>query len=234
MPQHNPYPVPDEPGVLVPVEVRGWQDGYDVGISSPPDVPAMPESRDPQYGPSWAPGAQAGNADGRAEGWRWAYFDGRVRPAAGAGIGYGPQASGEPEPGDPGVFSFAQSWPCVGEAPLLVMLAEFAPGEHGGEGLTGRRLARACADKGVERLYLAVNLSSSGKPDEWTPDALNGAGYWHGTVCESLDDAAPEAIAQVTVREPRFAGLVRYAPAGEHDFFDLLPVGGLLPPEFAS
>ncbi|MEV2211621.1 hypothetical protein AB0H86_09195 [Streptomyces sp. NPDC050997] len=233
MPQHNPHPVPDEPGGLIRSEVRGWQDGYDVGISSPPDVPRTPLVRDPDYARAWTQGAAAGNSDGRTEGWRWAYFEGAVQPVPkeAAGDRYGPQDSGVSEHGDAPAFSFAQSWPCVGESPLLVMLAQFAPGERGGDGLTGRRLARACVDKGVPRLYLPVSLTSSGRPEERNGDPLRDAGYWHGAVSESLDEAAPEAIAQVTVRAPRFAAVVRYAPTAEHDFFDLLPVGGLLPPE---
>ncbi|MGW6738884.1 hypothetical protein [Streptomyces sp. NPDC055013] len=230
MTQHNPHTVPVDPGVFVPVGVRAWQDGYDEGISSPPDVPRTPLVRDPDYAEAWAEGALAGNADGRAEGWRWAYFEGKVRPEPkDEAVGrYGPQDSGEPEGT---TFSFAHSWPCVGERPLLVMLRQIAPGESGGDGLTGRLLAQACADKGVRQLYLPVNLSSTRLTNEPTGDALNNAGYWHGAVSESLEEAAPEAIAQVTVRIPSFAGLVRYAPAAEHNFFDLLPVDGLLPPE---
>ncbi|MEJ8672851.1 hypothetical protein WKI71_44355 [Streptomyces sp. MS1.AVA.1] len=225
MTQHNPHSVPVEPGVFVPVGVRAWQDGYDEGISSPPDVPRTPLVRDPDYAEAWAQGALAGNADGRTEGWRWAYFEGKVRPEPkDEAVGrYGPQDSGEP-----GLF--AQSWPCVGERPLLVMLAQFAPGERGGDGLTGRLLAQACTDKGVRQLYVPVNLSSSPPVEEPTGDALHDAGYWHGTVCESLEEAGPEAIAQVTVRVPNFAGIVRYAPAAEHNFFDLLPVDGRLQP----
>ncbi|MFI5793135.1 hypothetical protein [Streptomyces sp. NPDC051677] len=236
MPRHNPHTVADEPGVLIPVQVGAWQDGYDAGISSPPDVPPTPHRLDPAYPKPWAQGAAAGNADGQAEGWRWAYFARARRPApeGAAESPYGPRDSGESRPQDAGLFSFAQSWPCVGEEPLLVMLTRFAPGERGGDGLTGRQLARACADKGVPRLYLPVNLSSSGPPQEWTGDPLGDLGYWHGTVSESLQEAAPEAIAQVTVRAPRFAAVVRYVPAAEHHFFDLLPVGGLLPPDRAS
>ncbi|GAA1422808.1 hypothetical protein GCM10009601_24860 [Streptomyces thermospinosisporus] len=229
MPQHNPYAVPDEPGRFVPVEVRGWQDGYDAGISSPPRVPPTPSRRDPGYMDGWTRGAQAGNADGRAEGWRWAYFDGAVRPDPGdAGGRYEHRDSGEQAAGSGQAFT--QCWPGVGERPLLVMLAAFAPGEHGGEGLTGRVLARACADKGVTQLYLPVSLQPSRAPDEGTGDPLTSAGYWHGAVHESLDEAAPEAIDHVLVRVVRFAALVRYRPAAEHDFFDLLPVHDMMPP----
>jgi hypothetical protein len=119
----------------------------------------------------------------------------------------------------------------VGEAPLLVMPAQSAPGEKDKDGLTGQKLAGACAAKGLPRLHLPVTLSSSGRPPEWTGNPLGDLGYWHGTVSESLEEAAPEAIAQVTVRAPRFAALVRYVPAAEHHFFGLLPVGGRLPPD---
>ncbi|MEV5150598.1 hypothetical protein AB0K81_01415 [Streptomyces werraensis] len=228
MPHHNPYPVPDEPGVFVPVEVRGWQGGYDAGISSPPDVPRTPSVRHPGYMDAWTEGAAAGNADGRAEGWRWAYFDGSARPdAKDAGGRYEPGNSGERAPEHGGAFT--QSWPCVGEMPLLVMLAQFAPGQQGGEGLTGRLLARACADKGVTRLYLPTSVHPSPAAQEGPGDRLADAGYWHGTVHASLDEAAPEAIDHVTVRVSRFAALVRYEPAGEHNFFDLLPVNEMLP-----
>ncbi|MEV8593527.1 hypothetical protein [Streptomyces sp. NPDC052012] len=229
MPQHNPHPVPDDPGVFVPTQVQGWQDGYDAGISSPPNVPVTPLVRDPDYADAWTEGATSGNADGRTEGWRWAYFDGAAQPdPQGVGRPYEPRDSGEY--GQEHGSAFTQSWACVGELPLVVILAPFAPGERGGEGLTGRQLARACADKGVSRLYLPVSLFSSGAAQEGTGDPLTDAGYWHGTVHESLDEAAPEAIDYVTVRQVRFAALLRYAPAAEHDFFDLLPVNELLPP----
>lgn len=228
MPQHNPYPVPDAPGGFVPIEVEGWQDGYDAGISSPPDIPPTPLVRNPDYMDAWIEGAVSGNADGRIEGWRWAYFDGAPRPdPRGAGESYEPQDSGEGRQEHGGFFT--QSWTCVGELPLLVMLTQFAPGERGGDGLTGRLLARACTDKGVTRLYLPVDVLSSGAAQERTGDPLTDAGYWHGTVHESLDEAAPEAIDRVTVRVDRFAALLRYEPAAEHNFFDLLPVNSLLP-----
>ncbi|GGV81408.1 hypothetical protein GCM10010294_55010 [Streptomyces griseoloalbus] len=228
MPQHNPYPVPEEPGVFIPVEVKGWQDGYDAGISSPPNTPPTPSVRNPDYMDAWEEGAASGNADGRTEGWRWAYFGGGSRPdPRGAGGPYEPQNSGEG--GQEHSEVFTQSWPCVGERPLLVVLARFAPGQRGGDGLTGRLLARACTDKGVTRLYLPVSLHPSEAPQDGTGDPLTDAGYWHGTVQESLDEAAPEAIEHVTVRVVRFAALLRYEPTAEHDFFDLLPVNGQLP-----
>ncbi|GHF00271.1 hypothetical protein E5082_09695 [Streptomyces griseoluteus] len=233
MPQHNPHTVPDEPGVFVPVEVEGWQHGYDAGISSPPNVPRTPLVRNPDYGDAWAEGAVSGNRDGRTEGWRWAYFHGDARPdPQGAGGPYEPRDSGEDAPGYGQEYggTFAQSWACLGELPLSVVLAQFAPGGRGGDGLTGRLLARACADKGVTALYLPVSLLSSGAAEEGTGDPLNDAGYWHGTVQESLDEAAPEAIAYVTVRQIRYAALLRYQHAAEHNFFDLLPVDSLLPP----
>ncbi|MFD8046390.1 hypothetical protein ACFV5E_23530 [Streptomyces chartreusis] len=230
MTQHNPHSVPTEPGVFVPIGVEGWQEGYDEAISSPPNVPRTPLVRDPDYAVAWKEGALAGNADGRTEGWRWAYFGGKVRPEPkGESDGrYGPRDSGEPEDAP---FSLPQAWPCVGEGPLLVMLEQFAPGERGGDGLTGRLLAKACADKGVRQLYLPVSLSPSPPPEEPTGDPLRDRGYWHGTVAETLEDVARQAVAQVTVPAPDNTGLVRYAPAAEHNFIDLLPVGGRLPPE---
>ncbi|MEV0174626.1 hypothetical protein AB0I00_26345 [Streptomyces sp. NPDC050803] len=222
MTQHNPHPVPQEPGVIVSVEVRGWQKGYEAGISSPPDVPTTPSVRHPGFMLAWTEGAVAGNADGRSEGWRWAYFDGGALPQPGDAGAYGPQASGEAEQG------FARSWPCVGERPLRVMLAQFAPGDEAGDGLTGRTLARACADKGVERLYLPVLTRSSTPPAEPTGDALTDAGFWHGSVCESMTDAVPQALPEVQTRVPHFGAVVRYTPAAEHHFFDLLPLDGQL------
>ncbi|MEU5522812.1 hypothetical protein ACIQCD_17405 [Streptomyces sp. NPDC093250] len=228
MPQHNPHPIPTEPGVFIPVEVRGWQHGYDAGISSPPHTPPTRSVRHPGYMDAWAEGAAAGNADGRTEGWRWAYFDDRPRPdPGGAGGPYEVRDSGEG--GHANGEAFPQSWACVGELPLVVALEQFAPGVRHGEGLTGRRLAEACADKGVTRLYLPVSVHSSGAAEEPTGDPLTDAGYWHGTVRESLDEAAPEAIKHVSVRVVRFAALLRYEPAAEHHFFDLLPVNGQLP-----
>ncbi|NJP49564.1 hypothetical protein HCJ93_05610 [Streptomyces sp. SBST2-5] len=229
MPRHNPYPVPDEPGRIVPVEVRGWQDGYDAGISSPSRVPPTPLVRDPGYADGWTRGARAGNADGGAEGWRWACFDGAARPSPGeAGGRYAHRDSGERSAEYAQVFT--RCWPCVGERPLLVLLAAVAPGQHGGEGLTGRVLARTCAGKGVSQLYLPVGLKPSPAPDEGAGDPLTHAGYWHGGVHESLDEAAPEAIDHVLVRVVRFAALVRYRPAAEHHFFDLLPVYDMTAP----
>ncbi|MBK3641559.1 hypothetical protein [Streptomyces sp. MBT33] len=231
MAQHNPYRVPPETGEFMPIRIRGWQNGYDAGISAPPDVPATPLVRSPDYARAWAQGAVAGNADGRREGWRWAYFDGAARPDPGEGAGgpYGPGDSGERHP--PESASYQQSWPCVGELPLRLVLAQFAPGSDDGNGLTGTLLAQVCADKGVDRLYLPVGLSSSGSPAQPTGDPLADAGYWHGTVSESLAEAGEAAFQWVTSsRIPRHVGLVRYGPAAEHHFFDLLPEGSRLPP----
>ncbi|QIY93193.1 hypothetical protein HEP87_02000 [Streptomyces sp. S1D4-11] len=229
MPQHNPYSVPVEPGEFMPVQIGAWQNGYDAGISTPPDVPPTPLVRNPDYAQAWAQGAVAGNADGRSEGWRWAYFDGTARPSPqeGAGCPYGPRDSGEPPQAERA--DYAQSWPCVGELPLQMILAQFAPGGGDENGRTGRVLAQACADKGISRLHLPVSLSSSGSPLEPAGDPLGDAGYWHGTVTESPAEAGDEAFKWVTSRVPRYVGLVRYVPAAEHHFFDLIPEGSRLP-----
>ncbi|WP_406351140.1 hypothetical protein OHB56_01370 [Streptomyces sp. NBC_01635] len=198
MPQHNSYPVPDEPEVFVPVEVEGRQDGCDAGISSPPNVPPTPCVRTPDRMDAWAEGAASGNADGRKEGWRRAYFDGAAQPDPGDASGpYEPQDSGEGRPEHGGAFT--QSWTCAGELPLPVMPAQFTPGERGGDGLTDGLLPRARADKGVRRLYLPVSVLSSGAAQEGTGDPLAGAGHWHGPVHASLSEATPEAIDHVTV-----------------------------------
>ncbi|OIJ63711.1 hypothetical protein [Streptomyces mangrovisoli] len=236
----NPYPVPTEPGDFLPVRIGAWQNGYDAGISRPPTTPPTPLVRSPDYAEAWAQGAEAGNADGRLDGWRWAYFDRGPRPDAdgGAEVPYGPRDSGET--GQAESADYAQSWPCVGEPPLRVVLAHFAPGSEDANGLTGRLLARACADKGVTRLYLPVGLSESapGSAPETGPetapgstpasqpadDPLADAGHWHGAVSESLAEAGEEAFRWVTSsRVPRRVGLLRYEPAAEHHFFDLLP-----------
>lgn len=126
VPQHNSYPVPDEPEVFVPVEVEGRQDGCDAGISSPPNVPPTPCVRTPDRMDAWAEGAASGNADGRKEGWRRAYFDGAAQPDPGDASGpYEPQDNGEGRPEHGGAFT--QSWTCAGELPLPVMPAQFAP-----------------------------------------------------------------------------------------------------------
>ncbi|KUN58244.1 hypothetical protein AQJ46_43320 [Streptomyces canus] len=220
MTYHNPHPVPEEPGMFVPVEVRGWQHGYDAGLSRPPDVPPTPGTRHPGYMLAWQEGAHAGNADGRAEGWRWAFFDKDPRPDISGAESYGPLEDGEGGSG--------QRWPCVGEQVLQVMLREFAPGDEAEDGLTGRVLARACTDKGVPRLYLPVRRDSSEPGAEPADDPLHDAGYWHGPVCQSLDEAARQARPEVPSRVPHFGGVVRYEPAAEHHFFDLLPLDGLL------
>ncbi|MER5450996.1 hypothetical protein ABT052_32690 [Streptomyces sp. NPDC002766] len=230
MAQHNPYRTPARPGEPMPFRFSAWQSGYDAGIGTPPDVPATPLVRNPDYARAWAQGAVAGNADGRREGWRWAYFDGGVRPDPGEGAGgpYGPGDSGERLPQS---AHYAQSWPCVGELPLRAVLAQFAPGSDDENGLTGTLLAQVCADKGVDRLYLPVGLSSSEPDPQPTGDPLADAGYWHGAVSESFAEAGEEAFQWVTSsRIPRHVGLVRYVPAGEHHFFDLLPEGSPLPP----
>ncbi|GAB7110903.1 hypothetical protein JCM4814A_92210 [Streptomyces phaeofaciens JCM 4814] len=225
MTHHNPYPVPEDPDVFVPAEFRGWQHGYEAGISSPPHVPRTLPSRHHGYTKAREQGAHAGNADGQAEGWRWAYFDeAAALPRPGNTGTYGPRESGEPDDGG----DFSESWPCVGEAPLRVMLALFAPGDEADDGLTGRTLARACADKGVARLYLPLLTSSPGPTAEPTGDALRDAGYRHGSVCESLAEAAPQARPRTLTRVPHYGAVVRYEPAGEHHFFDLLPLNGIL------
>ncbi|MEG3626950.1 hypothetical protein [Streptomyces poriticola] len=116
----------------------------------------------------------------------------------------------------------------MGERPLRVLLAQFAPGDEPEDGLIGRTLARACADKGVARLYLPVLTSSSGPAAEPTGDALLDEGFRHGSVSESLAEAAPQARPEVQARVPHFGAVVRYTPAAEHHFFDLLPLDGRL------
>ncbi|MEW2051683.1 hypothetical protein [Streptomyces sp. NPDC005476] len=230
MTQHNPHHVPDDPNVFVPVSVRAWQDGYDAGVSSPPDVPPTPLVRDPDYADAWAEGALAGNADGRAEYWRWAYFT-TGRPEEGRpdhhAHWYTPRDSGVPE--RQGRAALPRSWPCVGDKPLRVMLTRFAPEAPFREGLTGRSLARACEQKNVERLYMPVALSASA-PVGASGDPLRDNGYEHGEVTASEDEAM-DVLAGLTDATVRFPGLIRYTPAAEHDFFELLPVGGELPAE---
>lgn len=228
MTQHNPHPVPDDPNVFVPTAVGAWQDGYDAGVSSPPDVPPTPLVRETAYADAWAEGALAGNADGRAEGWRWQYFATGVpkegRPDHRARW-YTPHDSGVPE--RPGRASLPQSWPCVDDKPLRVMLAHFAPDAPFREGLFGSALARACEERNVERLYMPVALSASA-PVGASGDPLRDNGYGHGEVTVSQDEAM-DALYGPADATGRFRGLIRYTPAAEHDFFELLPVGGQLP-----
>ncbi|MFE9604390.1 hypothetical protein [Streptomyces hokutonensis] len=110
-------------------------------------------------------------------------------------------------------------------------LAQFAPGSDDANGPAGTLLAQVCADKGVDRLYLPVALSPSGSPPQPTDDPLADAGYWHGWASETFAEAGEEAFQWVTSSPiPRHVGLVRYAPAAEHHFFDLLPEASRLPP----
>ena len=168
MTHHIPHPVPEEPGVFVPVEVRGRQHGYDAGLSRPPDMPRTPGTRHP---------------------------------------------------------------PCVGEPVLRVMVREFAPGGEAENGVTGRVPARACADEGVPRLYLSVHRDSLEPGAEPAGDPLRDMGRRHGPVYQSLGETARQVRPQVRSRVPHFEG-VRYGPAAEHHFFDLLPQDGLLAGRF--
>ncbi|WP_329446485.1 hypothetical protein [Streptomyces canus] len=177
MAQHNPYRAPAQPGEPMPFRFSAWQNGYDAGIGTPPEVPATPLVRNPAYARAWAQGAVAGNPDGRREGRRWAYFDGAARPdpGEGAAVPYGPGDSGERLPQS---AQYAQSWPCVGELPLRAVLAQFAPGSDDENGLVGTLLAQVGADKGVDRLYLPVALPPSGSPPQPTADPFADAGYY--------------------------------------------------------
>ncbi|MEU3706688.1 hypothetical protein AB0E82_30850 [Streptomyces anulatus] len=220
MPLTNPYVQENDGAFGTSVEARGWQAGYDAGVSTPPDVPQGPSTRHSGFMDAWAEGAVAGNADGRTEGWR-------LRPVTERGgsvvrvSGSEPQDSGESgeEAG-----AFAVAWKSVGHLPLALILQQFAPGTGTGPGsqLAGLALDWACADRGgPDRLYLPFCVSP---PHELSGDALFEVGYWHGDVSGSLDEAGQAAVSHALVRVPHFAGLVRYRPAGAHNFWDWLPM----------
>ncbi|MFE6039359.1 hypothetical protein [Streptomyces sp. NPDC056452] len=220
MPHTNPYGQEKDGDFGSSVEARGWQAGYDTGVSTPPDVPETPSTRHPGFMDAWAEGAAAGNADGRAEGWR-------LRPVTeSSGFvlrvpGAEPEASGES--GDR-AGAFAVAWKSVGDLPLALILRQFAPGAETGSHtqLAGRALDQVIADKGgPAQLYLPLCVSP---PHQLSGDALLDAGYWHGDVSDSFDEAGKEATSHALVRVPHFSGLVRYRPVGTHNFWDWLPL----------
>lgn len=227
MPHTNPYVEKKDGAFGASAEARGWQTGYDAGVSTPPDVPQTPSTRHPGFMDAWAEGAAAGNADGRAEGWR-------LRPVTeSSGFvvrvpGSEPQDSGE---GGEQSAAFAVAWKSVGDLPLALILQQFAPEADTGSAsqFAGRALDQACADKGgPAQLYLPLCVSP---PHELAGDALHDAGYWHGEVSDSFDEAGQSAASHALVRMPHFPGLVRYRPAGTHNFWDWLPLGQDRPEE---
>ncbi|MFD6275785.1 hypothetical protein ACFWFI_09460 [Streptomyces sp. NPDC060209] len=227
MPFTNPYADAKDGSSDLSVEARGWQAGYDAGVSTPPEVPPTQASRHGGFMNAWAEGAIAGNADGRAEGWR-------LRPVTeSSGLvvrvpGSEPEAGGET--GEM-AGEFAVAWKSVGDAPLRLMLGQFAPDADGGSDvwLVGRALDKACTGKGgADRLYLPICVDP---PHELSGDDLNDAGYWHGDVTDSFDVAGKAAAQHALKRMPHFPGLVRYRPAGTHNFWDWLPLGQGRPEE---
>jgi hypothetical protein len=220
VPRTNPYIDEQHSDFGASAEARGWQAGYDAGISTPPDVPHGPLTRHTGFMDAWAEGAAAGNADGRTEGWR-------LRPVTdNSGFvikvpGVQPEDSGE---SGENAGSFTMAWKSVGALPLDLILRQFAPGADGGPHpqLAGHALNQVCADKGAPaQLYLPLCVSP---PHGLSGDALLDAGYWHGDVTDSFDDAGRAAGLHASVRVPHFPGLVRYRPAGAHNFWDWLPL----------
>ncbi|MFJ4428931.1 hypothetical protein [Streptomyces bobili] len=221
MTRTNPHV--DEAGIGFDASVaaRGWQAGYDAGIGSPPDVPKAPPSRDPDYVDAWAAGAAAGNADGQAEGWRlWPVRE------DGAGIVTRPPGAEPQDSGETGetASAFDLAWKSVGVLPLQLMLSHVAPeADRNSEAeLGGRALNRALHEmEGVKQPYLPVCLQT---PHELSGDPVLDAGYWHGSVSESFEEAGSEARGHAHVRVPHFPGVVRYRSAGDHNFWDWLPL----------
>ncbi|MFF3595343.1 hypothetical protein [Kitasatospora indigofera] len=236
MPQLNPFPHESGGGLGPSDQAKGWHAGYVAGISSYPEPPRTPLVRSGEFMAAFEQGAEAGRADGLAEGRRWRWFGEDAR--TGRATADGPQPPRSPaEPVEAGEDGPAAphhplAWRCVGELALWTMLEQFAPGafEHDFAGL---RLDRACTDKGVSRLYLPVRLIAGDPPPEPAGDPLGDAGFWHGTVGDSFAEAAAERPGPVT-RAPGFLGLVRYTPAGEHDFWDMLPADGRMPARAAG
>ncbi|MFF7588148.1 hypothetical protein ACFZCK_11780 [Kitasatospora purpeofusca] len=234
MPQLNPFPHDGDGGLGPSASAKGWHQGYIAAVSSPSELPRTPLVRSGEFMDAFRTGAAAGRADGLAEGWRWRYFGEDAR--TGEDTGQGPQPARSPvEPVDAGEDgpagpAYPLAWRCVGAAALRVVLEQFAPGSD--PEFPGLRLDRVCADKGVGRLYLPVRLLPRDPPAEPAGDPLADQGFWHGTAADSLTDAAaegPDGPDAPETRAPTFLGLVRYRPAGEHDFWDLLPAGGRMP-----
>ncbi|CAN3985149.1 hypothetical protein [Kitasatospora purpeofusca] len=236
MPQLNPFPHEGDGGLGPPASAKGWHQGYIAAVSSPSGLPRTPSARSTEFMDAFELGAAAGRADGLAEGWRWRYFGEDVR--TGRETGQGPQPARSPvEPVDSGEDgpagpTYPLAWHCVGTAALRVVLEQFAPGSD--REFPGLRLDRVCADKGVGRLYLPVRLLPRDPPAEPAGDPLGDQGFWHGTTTDSFADAVaaegPDGPHPLVTRAPTFLGLVRYRPAGEHDFWDVLPADGRMPP----
>ncbi|MEX5710282.1 hypothetical protein AB1484_18725 [Parafrankia sp. FMc6] len=217
MSRQNPH-LDDSSSTLGPsLEARGWELGYDVGVSSPGDLPHGPLTRSTEFMDAWDEGAAAGQADGQAEGWRLRLDE--------HGAGLVPvETSSSPGPGEPRNGSFERSWRCTGSLPLRLMLAQVEPRAPASSGLDGSALASVCTDQGLARLYLPVCVSPLERADDQTGDPLRDAGYWHGSVADSVDEAGKAALAHGLVRTPHSSGLVRYVPADRHNFWDWLPV----------
>lgn len=219
MPRRNPHL--GETGLGPSPEARGWQAGYDAGVSSPAGAPQSPLTRDPDYMDAWAEGATAGNADGQSEGWRLCPVgEDADRPATRA-QDIKPQSSGET--GDT-ASAFGAAWSSVGSLPLRVLLHHVAPEADTflTSQLAGSALNRALTELGgTDRLYLPVCLSP---PHDLAGDPVLDAGYWHGSASESFDSARVEAELHARVRTIHFPGLVRYRSAGDHNFWDWIPL----------
>ncbi|WP_329611736.1 hypothetical protein [Kitasatospora herbaricolor] len=239
MPQLNPFPH-DSGGGLGPSDsAKGWHAGYVAGVSSPEELPRTPSVRSTQFMDAFGQGAEAGRADGLAEGWRWRWFGEDARTGRAGTAGPRPPRSPAPpvdaEEDGPAAPQYPLAWRGVGELALGTMLEQFAPAAAGRD-FVGLRLDRSCADKGVTRLYLPVRLIADEPPAEPTGDPLGDAGFWHGTVGDSFAEAAAELSGAAVERPGRvtraagFLALVRWSPAGEHDFWDVLPAGGSMPP----
>jgi hypothetical protein len=200
-----------------------WQDGYDIALSSPPDVPSPPAVLTPENAQLWSEGALVGNADGQAEGWRVRLdVDGEgLKPemewlGAGAEITYQAAAVA--------VVGFK----ALGELPLTILLLLIdleakTPTDQDVMATAGRALSVACTQQGITEAFLALCTTAREHPGG--DDGMLDVGYWHGTFATSFDAASAEATKHQQDAPDHNVGVLRFQPSDDAaNFWEWLPV----------
>ncbi|MGA5816514.1 hypothetical protein ACPC54_01430 [Kitasatospora sp. NPDC094028] len=216
MPTANPYAGTDNE--------KWWQDGYDVGISHPPDPPEPPYVLETDTQTIWSEGALAGNTDGGAEGW-WVHLD-----ADGEGL-----KPTEPELASAGGHVAAEAglelaghfiksikgWSLLPISVYLMLLdlESFDPTWDQVRGVAAAALNKSCGDKGCSELFLPMCVTSG---HSVSGDPLLDAGYWHGKLFMDFNSALPDTQAHASDNPDHATGVLRYQPSGERAIWEWL------------
>lgn len=209
-----------------------WQDGYDIAISHPPNVPDPWYVLEPDAQAVWSEGALAGNTDGYAEGWFIRLdADGEgLKPSEPELLAIGGHLAFEGV--IHGVAHFGprfglKSFSGIATLPLtafliLLDLESFPPEGDTVRGIVAGALSRVCGERGCGELFLPTCVSTGHTTGG---DPLLDAGYWHGRLFMGWDGAMPEADAHLTEYPDHFVGVIRYQPAGERPAWEWIPSG---------